>query len=145
MVSLYNESRPGNSFLNRSPSAERFTTAIFSPRRRPREITPQQRPPTQESEKQSRRQSEDVRQQQIVHAVRRSVKKQTSSIWSPHLGYDRRASRYSVWEPPAVWSAEGGITNRRNIQVVLFMVGFVFPFGKLNAVPISPAIPCHLY
>lgn len=65
-----------------------------------------------------------------VLAVVRGIKKQTSSIWSPHLGRDRRAARYSIWEPPtADWSAQSEMTGRRNAQIVMFVVGFIFPFG----------------
>ena len=129
MVSLYNNGHVGNSFLNRSPSTERFTAAIFNPRRRPREpSSTQARPQTQESEARSL----EISQNRIM-SIPRVVKKQTSSIWSPHLRSDRRASRYSLWEPPsAVWSAQGGLTSRRNVQIVLFVLGFVFPFGMLT-------------
>lgn len=66
-----------------------------------------------------------------VLQVARRIKRQTSSIWSPHLDYDRRASRYSIWEPPsATWSEEAGIISRRNMQVILFIIGFVFPIGE---------------
>lgn len=64
--------------------------------------------------------------------VARGIKKQTSSIWSPHLQHDKRPARYGIWEPPStVWSEGDGISGRRNLQVVLFVVGFIFPFGKL--------------
>lgn len=63
----------------------------------------------------------------------RSIKRKTSSIWSPHLRTDRRASRYSVWEPPSVtWTDDSGVLGRRNVQVVLFIAGFVFPFGECD-------------
>lgn len=64
-------------------------------------------------------------------------KKKSSSIWSPHLKVDRRSTLYNAWAPPSVaWSAESGALGRRNVQVVLFVVGFVFPFGKFP--PESP-------
>ncbi|TPX11149.1 uncharacterized protein E0L32_000967 [Thyridium curvatum] len=64
----------------------------------------------------------------------RQPRHKTSSIWSPHLRFDRRASRYSIWEPPSVsWSAESGLMGRRNAQVVLFMAGFIFPFAWMIA------------
>lgn len=67
------------------------------------------------------------------YRIFRTIKKKTSSIWSPHLGVDRRASRYSIWDPPSVtWSADNGIFGRRNIQVLLFIIGFVFPFGTFT-------------
>jgi hypothetical protein len=57
----------------------------------------------------------------------------TSSLWSPHLDYDRRTSRYSMWQAPSMtWSAEGGL-GPRNIQVVLFSVGFILPLAWMLA------------
>lgn len=116
---------------------ERFMIPVRSPRRRPRE---QQQ---QSIDRESNLQSPHV---QAVAApvddimpipghpvlqIARRIKKQTSSIWSPHLGYDRRASRYSIWEPPrTTWSEEAGAINRRNMQVIMFIAGFVFPVGK---------------
>jgi hypothetical protein len=71
-------------------------------------------------------QNEDQWSAGIVQTIRRK----TSSIWSPHLRPDRRSRRYSVWEPPSVnWSEDSGILGKRNAQVVLFVVGFLFPFG----------------
>lgn len=61
----------------------------------------------------------------------RTLKKQTSSLWSPHLRRDIRESTYGIWDPPAgALSVEGCITARRNVQVMLFMSGFLFPIGK---------------
>ncbi|KAL6850896.1 hypothetical protein ACO1O0_008022 [Amphichorda felina] len=77
----------------------------------------------------------------ILRTIARGVKKQTSSIWSPHLRRDRRASRYSIWDPPsAVWSTESGFDWRRNQQVVLFVVGFIIPFAWMIAsfLPLPP-------
>ncbi|ATY59440.1 serine-rich protein, putative [Cordyceps militaris] len=64
----------------------------------------------------------------------RTLKKQTSSLWSPHLRRDNRASTHGIWDPPAgVVSVEGCITARRNVQVVLFMFGFIFPIAWMVA------------
>ena len=134
--SLYNEPPYGyNNILNRSPSAERFTSSIRNPRRRPREVAAA----SSEPESQPADSSQDSADMHVapteapgrVRSIARGVKKQTSSIWSPHLRRDRRASRYSIWDPPsAVWSTESGFDWRRNQQVVLFVVGFIIPFGK---------------
>lgn len=73
--------------------------------------------------------------------LRAALRKQTSSIWSPHLARDQRASGYSMWDPPSVsWSAESGILGRRNVQVVLFIAGFVLPFAWIAAafLPLPP-------
>jgi hypothetical protein len=64
------------------------------------------------------------------YRVFRTLRQKTSSIWSPHLQPDRRATRYSVWDPPSVsWSADSGPLGKRNAQVLLFIVGFIFPLG----------------
>lgn len=66
--------------------------------------------------------------------LRSGVRKQTSSIWSPHLGRDQRASGYSIWNPPPVgWQDETSVLGRRKIQIVLFIAGFVFPLAWLLA------------
>jgi len=105
---------------------------IRNGRRRPREQQHQSvdeaihRDPTQEPE-------DEIQEEEghPVLQVARRIRKQTSSIWSPHLAYDRRATRYSMWEPPSTtWSEEAGIISRRNMQVILFIAGFVFPIGK---------------
>ncbi|KAK2628613.1 hypothetical protein QTJ16_001716 [Diplocarpon rosae] len=64
-----------------------------------------------------------------------------TSRWSPHLRLDRRAARRSAWEPPvANWSTEKGWFGRRNAQVVMFIVGFIFPFAWMIAavLPLPP-------
>ena len=126
-------SRPASSFhASGSPTTDHFPLNIYSARKRAREVHP--RGPRRDSDVASL----DVSQ---INA-RRGLRHMTSSIWSPHLRTDRRASRYSVWDPPSVqWSADsGGVLGRRNAQVVLFMVGFLVPFGKIPLVP-SPALP----
>lgn len=109
-----------------SPATDRFPGDVHSPRRRPREDN---------AHRQSYRGSmvieplpEDLEND---HVFRRSLRRMTSSIWSPHLRRDIRAqNRYSIWDTPSVaWSAESGMFGRRNIQVVLFVVGFIFPFS----------------
>jgi hypothetical protein len=69
------------------------------------------------------------------YRVFRTLKQKTSSIWSPHLQTDRRATRYSVWDPPSVsWSADSGMLGKRNAQVVLFILGFILPLGTFSVV-----------
>jgi hypothetical protein len=72
--------------------------------------------------------------------IMQTIRRKTSSIWSPHLRPDRRSRRYSVWEPPSVnWSEDSGILGKRNAQIVLFVVGFLFPFGKSFSKPNTDA------
>ncbi|KAI5855596.1 hypothetical protein GGS23DRAFT_608127 [Durotheca rogersii] len=122
------DSRPPSSWIpSRSPSQEQN---IYNPRRRPREVdTGDGRPDSME----------------IAPVVENEVhvgpKKKTSSIWSPHLRLDRRATDPSVWNAPSTtWSAESSMFGRRNIQVVLFVVGFAIPFAWMAAafLPLPP-------
>lgn len=128
-----------SSFRSGSPNTDHFPLSIYSPRRRPREINAHgghsdrgsmEITPAPELGSDGR----------LIHDPysRRFRTWSMSSIWSPHLRLDRRATRHSVWEPPSVnWSTEGGWFGRRNVQIVMFIVGWIFPFGK------SP--PFHLW
>lgn len=127
-ISEGGDSRPPSSgfYNSESPNSENFPQAIFSPRRRAREVQPS---PGQRS-------SLEISQAppQQDYRIFRTLKQKTSSIWSPHLQTDRRATRYSMWDPPSVtWSADSGILGKRNLQVVLFIVGFIFPFGTSSS------------
>lgn len=132
--SMYNDA-PYTNFLRHSPSTERFSAAIRNPRRRPRDAVPEIDPyeaaaaltATSHVDMDPSSSPPPSR----MRSIARGVKKQTSSIWSPHLRRDRRASKFSMWDPPsAVWSTESGFDWRRNQQVVLFVLGFMVPFGK---------------
>ncbi|KAI1174173.1 hypothetical protein F4777DRAFT_589369 [Nemania sp. FL0916] len=113
-----------------SPAPEQFSHDISNPRRRPRDV--------QQIGVQTL--SPEIPAVEIGE-IRQGPKKKTSSIWSPHLRPDRWASRYSVWQPPSVaWSAESRVFGRRNIQVVLFVMGFIIPFAWMIAalLPLPP-------
>lgn len=119
-------SRPTSMQHSGSPATDRFPGDVHSPRRRPGE---------EHGNRQSYRGSMNIEPLPADldndHVFRRSLRRMTSSIWSPHLRRDVRAqNRYSIWDTPSVaWSAESGMFGRRNIQVVLFVVGFIFPFA----------------
>jgi hypothetical protein len=124
-------SRPGSSAVHgsASPNTDHYPLNIYSARRRANQVNPpmEQRPFSDSADM-------DINvippQDQDYHFFW-SLKRKTSSIWSPHLRTDRRASRYSVWEPPSVpWTDDSGMLGRRNAQVVLFIAGFLFPFGE---------------
>lgn len=130
-------SRPGSVLQQDpgSPGAEHFPVSLYAPRRRVREVEagPSQRP---FSDQASLDVVEAPPSDLDYNAIRPNLRKKTSSIWSPHLGMDRRAmsSRYSRWDPPSVsWSAESGVWGRRNAQVVMFVLGFIFPFAWMIA------------
>ncbi|KAL2271684.1 hypothetical protein VTJ83DRAFT_1055 [Remersonia thermophila] len=142
------ESRPPSSCgvpRSDSPASENFPQAIYSPRKRPREVHQhhhQQFGTT--ATVTANRASVEIRpvqpsqshlhQHPHEHGVFRTLREKTSSIWSPHLYTDRRATRYSVWDPPSVnWAADRGLFGRRNAQVVLFLVGFIMPLAWMIA------------
>ncbi|KAH8879391.1 hypothetical protein GQ53DRAFT_39691 [Thozetella sp. PMI_491] len=128
------DSRPGSSAFrsSNSPNTDHFPLSIYSPRKRAKEVNPPrgQRPFSDSA-------SMDIApaSRGLDYGVVRTLKHKTSSIWSPHLRVDRRATaRYSIWEPPSVnWSADSGMLGKRNAQVVLFAVGFIFPFAWMIA------------
>ncbi|KAF7545909.1 hypothetical protein G7Z17_g8811 [Cylindrodendrum hubeiense] len=127
--------------LSRSPSQDRHISDIFSPRRRPRDPVAYHG-----GHRESDAGSMDITPlpPHPVLAVVRNLKKQTSSIWSPHLGRDRRAVRHSIWEPPSAdWEARSELTGRRNAQVAMFVVGFIFPLAWMLAATIPIPLGIH--
>ncbi|CZR59984.1 uncharacterized protein PAC_09879 [Phialocephala subalpina] len=133
-----------SSFRSGSPNTDHFPLSIYSPRRRPREINPR-------NNNRSARGSLDITSAPQLGSDGRLIEDfhggrfrtwSMSSIWSPHLRLDRRATRRSVWEPPSVnWSTEGGWFGRRNVQIVMFIAGFIFPFAWMIAalLPLPPS------
>ncbi|KAK4177071.1 hypothetical protein QBC36DRAFT_140241 [Triangularia setosa] len=123
-------SRPGSSrFYNDgdSPTDGQFPPNIYSPRKRAREVQGEHPFFGQSEMGITPAPGQD-------YNVFRTLRQKTSSIWSPHLRQDRRASRYSMWDPPSVnWSADTNLMGKRNIQVVLFIIGFIFPFAWMIA------------
>jgi len=118
-----------SSFRSGSPNTDHFPLSIYSPRRRPREINPDTgRPSTRGSLEINPAPMQDSND---PYARRGFRTWSLSSVWSPHLRLDRRATRHSVWDPPSVnWSTDGSWFGRRNVQIVMFTVGFIFPFGE---------------
>lgn len=134
----YSESQVGG--VSRSPSQDRHPSNLFGSFRRPRNPVGEH---GGHREPQSEPSVDDLRSLNAnpVMQVVRSLKKQTSSIWSPHLGRDRRAAENSIWEPPVVaWEAKSDLTGRRNAQVAMFVVGFILPFGM--PLPLDPNSAC---
>ena len=123
-----------SSFRSGSPNTDHFPLSIYSPRRRPREINQHTGRPSTRGSLEITPAPQLGSDGQLIHDPysRRFRTWSMSSIWSPHLRLDRRATRHSVWEPPSVnWSTEGGWFGRRNVQIVMFITGFIFPFGTL--------------
>ncbi|KAG6069366.1 hypothetical protein E4U30_006083 [Claviceps sp. LM220 group G6] len=63
----------------------------------------------------------------------RKIRKQTSSIWSPHLGRDKRALMYCLWRPPSSVAAREKTLSLDRVQTFLFVLGFAFPFAWMIA------------
>lgn len=75
-------------------------------------------------------------------------RRRISSNWSPHLWHDRTSlgRRRTIFQAPSIdEQAEGKALSRRNAQVLLFTIGFVFPPGWFIAsflpLPQRPDIP----
>jgi hypothetical protein len=134
-VSVASDSR-ANSFRSGSPNTDHFPATLFSPRRRPREIN--NRPASEV--RSSLEITPAPESQRMMHSANVTTPRQfrtwsMSSIWSPHLRVDRRATRASAWGPPSVtWSTEGRLFGRRNMQVLSFTAGFIFPLGMHSAI-----------
>lgn len=66
-----------------------------------------------------------------------------SPNWSPHLWHDRTSlgRRRTIFQAPSIdEQAEGKAPSRRNAQIALFVIGFIFPFGWFIAsfLPLPP-------
>ncbi|KAL6719603.1 hypothetical protein ACLMJK_001523 [Lecanora helva] len=75
--------------------------------------------------------------------VRGPPRRKTSSNWSPHLWHDRTSlgRRRTIFKAPSVdEQAEGKAPNKRNAQILLFVIGFIFPLAWFLAsfLPLPP-------
>lgn len=76
--------------------------------------------------------------------IRGAPRPKISDTWSPHLWAHRSSvpKRRSLFIAPVIdKEAVSRSPKRRNVQVVLFTVGFVFPLGTLS----SPGVTCALH
>lgn len=130
------DSRPQSSFRSGSPDTANFPLSIYSPRRRPRQLNPNNGAGYRGSMEISSLPELGSDGQLIYNPYVRRYRP-SSSVLSPHLKRDRRATRGGsqfFMEPASIdWSTEGNVfTSRRKRQMVLFVIGFIFPFGKLD-------------
>ena len=75
------------------------------------------------------------RPSQLDMAEIRGPPLQRTPSWSPHLWHDRSSlgRRRTLFIVPSVDErAEGRALNKRNIQIVLFAIGYIFPLGKME-------------
>ncbi|KAH8653649.1 hypothetical protein BX600DRAFT_515901 [Xylariales sp. PMI_506] len=123
--SYSDESRPTSGWAPSGSPEDDFVHDLRSPRKRPRELRPEaDRPISTE-----------------YPTVKRTVRRMTSSLWSPHLQHDRRPSPLHIWQAPSMtWSSDQGNLGRRNAQVAMFVVGFIFPLAWIIAafLPLPP-------
>jgi hypothetical protein len=116
-----------------SPDDANFPSILHSPRRRPRNINPNARRPESGDSLRISPLPQLGSDGRLIHGHYRP-RFRTSSIWSPHLGIDRRADarRKSVWDgaPSFNLSTESGIFGKRNRQLVMFIAGFIIPICR---------------
>lgn len=69
----------------------------------------------------------------VVVGMHGQPQRRPSQLWSPHLWHDGRCigKRRSMFIAPSIdEQVKGTGMRRRNAQVWLFTLGFIFPFGK---------------
>ncbi|MCJ1469177.1 hypothetical protein MMC07_007810, partial [Pseudocyphellaria aurata] len=69
----------------------------------------------------------------ILTEIRGEPRRKVSQVWSPHLWHDRRSmgKRRSMFKAPSLEEqAESSALSRRNVQIILFALGFIFPFAR---------------
>ena len=67
-----------------------------------------------------------------TQAPKRATRRQVSPTWSPHLWHDRNSldRRRSVFLQPSMDEAAEGIgLTKRNVQIICFSLGFIFPLA----------------
>lgn len=71
---------------------------------------------------------------EAIADVQASPRQRVSPSWSPHLWHDRRSAvnRRTIFVAPSLdEGGEGNAPTRRNLQVWMFVVGFLFTPGML--------------
>ncbi|KAL9116347.1 MAG: hypothetical protein Q9187_007128 [Circinaria calcarea] len=129
------DSRPQT---QRSHSSSKISLRVFKSRSRPHEIDVRQ----QNRNSMAITPADPVADQTVE--VKGSPRRKTSQVWSPHLWHDRRtaANRRTIFRAPSLdEEAEGKALSRRNAQIWLFALGFLFPPAWILAslIPLPPA------
>lgn len=67
----------------------------------------------------------------VLAQVQEEPRQPVSQLWSPHLWQDRRnvGQRRTFFKAPSLDEHAEGPFSRRNAQVLLFTIGFIFPLG----------------
>ena len=78
----------------------------------------------------------------VGEEIRGETRNLSGNNWSPHLWHNRNAAvkRRTMFQAPSIdEEAEGRGLSRRNAQIWLFAVGFVFPLGECRPEMASPS------
>lgn len=130
-LSLVETGRPSSSRSNMSNTAGYAQTTVNQPRTPAHDTTDSVSERTASDPKDPR--SHWVRGPELAGGSRPGTSRsQVRESWSPHLFPDRNAMQHkkSTWSPVSMDSFAEATFGRRNIQVYLFCLGFIFPFGR---------------
>jgi hypothetical protein len=119
-----------------TPSEGNFPLSIYRPRNRPHQRM---------SQSDAISISDDGMEPDVyvIGPARRNL----HQPFSPRLRRDRRSqARLSVWRAPSLDENLGSMLfSRQNRQILLFCLGFIFPFGKLLWLACPQATVCTLH
>jgi hypothetical protein len=108
----------GDSGRTQTPPESHFPLSIYRPRNRP-------------SQRQLQADEISLADESVDHDVYvvRPTRRPLQEPFSPHLRTDRRSqARLSAWKAPSL-DDNPNLFSRQNRQIVLFCLGFIFPFG----------------
>ncbi|KAL8813409.1 MAG: hypothetical protein Q9223_007046 [Gallowayella weberi] len=79
----------------------------------------------------------------VLAEVQGQPRQPISQVWSPHLWQDRRniMQKRSLFKAPSLDQHVEGPFGPRNIQVLLFPLGFVFPLGEFSGIIVASGSP----
>ncbi|KAL8811064.1 MAG: hypothetical protein Q9200_002092 [Gallowayella weberi] len=79
----------------------------------------------------------------VLAEVQGQPRQPISQVWSPHLWQDRRniMQKRSLFKAPSLDQHVEGPFGPRNIQVLLFPLGFVFPLGEFAGIIVASGSP----
>jgi hypothetical protein len=116
-----------------SPVSETFPNSLWRPRNRPHQGAGVRAPRTPRTTHARESMAITEVSETSGRMTRDSVVDMGSGTFSPHLGRDRRAARYSAWQAPSLEDNPFGkkMFGPTNRQILLFAIGFICPLGML--------------
>ena len=126
------------------PQTHESQSSIFRPRTRRKESQRQNRDSLAITPADPVNSSNPTRTEGVE--IRGSPRRTTGQAWSPRLWHDRRSAvkRRTIFKEPSLNEAAAGRVlspSRRNAQVYLFAIGFIFPLGKSGySIPVCDLI-----